>query len=105
MINHTMLVRFDQPVPDADLDQYLADIEKAARDTGALHSFAARRHLPVPGEEQIPGFIATIVVQLGLADLGALATLFAAPAVGEVFDRWRARHSYQVAWVNHEPLG
>ena len=104
MITHTMLVRFDEPVRDAGLDQYLTDIEKATRATGALRSFATRRHLPVAGEEQIPAFIATVVVQLGVADLTALAALFAAPGVGEVFDRWRDRHSYQVAWVNHEPL-
>ncbi|MDH6622635.1 acyl carrier protein phosphodiesterase [Streptomyces sp. LBL] len=51
MINHTLLVQFTEPVPDADLDQYLADIEKAANDTGSLLSFAAQRHIRVPGEE------------------------------------------------------
>lgn len=104
MINHTLLVHFNDGIPDAELDEYIADIEKATKDTGVLLSFAAQRHTPVPGEEEIPAFIATVVVQLGVADLDALGTLFTAAEVDEVFDTWRARHPYTVAWVNHEPL-
>ena len=104
MINHTMLVRFTGDIPDADLDQFLADIEDTTRATGALRSFAAQRHLRVPGEEKIPAFIATVVVRLGVTDLDAFATLLADPAVGEVFDTWRARRPFDVAWVNHPSL-
>ncbi|MCZ0971011.1 hypothetical protein O1L55_04940 [Streptomyces albulus] len=104
MINHTMFVQFTEPIPDTDLDQYLADVETAAKNTGSLLTFAARRHIRVPGEEQIPAFIATAVVQLGVADLEALGTLFASPEVDEVFDTWRARHPYKAAWANHETL-
>ena len=104
MINHTLLIQFTDPIPDTDLDQFLKDIEKATRETGALRSCAAQRHIPVPGEEQIPAFIATAVVQLGIADLDALGALFAASAVDEVFHTWRGRHPYKTAWVNHAPL-
>ncbi|WP_369211409.1 hypothetical protein [Streptomyces flavofungini] len=31
MIKHTLLVQFTETIPDADLDQYLADVEKATR--------------------------------------------------------------------------
>jgi hypothetical protein len=104
MINHTMFVQFTGEVPDAELDQFLADIEKATRVTGVLQSFAARRHIRIPGEESIPAFIGTVVVQLGVADLDAFATLLEDPAVGEAFDTWRARQPFNVAWVNHEGL-
>ena len=104
MIYHTMLVQFTDEIPGAELDQFLGDIEKTTDATGALQSFAAQRHIPVPGEEEIPALIATVVVQLGVADLAAFGTLFADPAVGAVFDTWRARHPFNVAWVNHEPL-
>jgi hypothetical protein len=104
MINHTLFVQFTEPIPDNDLDQYLADIEEASKGTGVLLSFAAQRHLPVPGEESIPAFIGTVVIQLGVADLDALGTLFTAPAVEEVFDAWRARYPYKAAWVNHKAL-
>ncbi|MFD8611763.1 hypothetical protein [Streptomyces sp. NPDC059631] len=104
MIHHTMLVSFDEPLPDATLDQYLADIERALLDSGLVRSVAARRHLPVPGEEAIPALIATVVVQIAVTDTETLAKVFAAPGLHEVIARWRARHAYKVAWANHEPL-
>ncbi|TVT62621.1 hypothetical protein FNH05_00740 [Amycolatopsis rhizosphaerae] len=104
MIHHTMIVSFDQPIPDTELDQYLADIEQAMLDTGLAQSVAVRRHLPIPGEEAIPALIATAIVQVALADTDALAKAFTAPGLHEVIDRWQSRHPYQVAWANHEPL-
>ena len=104
MISHTMLVRFADEIPDAELEQFLTDIEKTSKATGALQSFAAQRHIPVPGEESIPAFIASVVVKLGVADVDALAVVFEAPAVGEVFATWRARRPFDVAWVNHKAL-
>lgn len=104
MIHHTMLVAFDTPVPDADLDQFLQDIEKVMLDSGQVLTSSARRHIPVPGEEAIPALIATAVVQFGVADEDALAAAFAAPGAGEVIHRWQARYPYKVAWVNHTPL-
>ncbi|HEU5031985.1 MAG TPA: hypothetical protein VFV01_44200 [Spirillospora sp.] len=104
MIQHTMIVSFDRTLPDAELDQYLSDIERAMLDTGLVASFAARRHLPVPGEEAIPALIATAVVQVGVADTDALAKAFAAPGIHEVIEHWQSRHPYKVAWANHEPL-
>jgi hypothetical protein len=104
MINHTMIVSFDQPLPDTDLDQYLADIERAMLDTGFVQSVVTRRHFPISGEETIPALIATAIVQVALADLDALGKAFTAPAIHEVIDRWQSRHPYKVAWANHEPL-
>ncbi len=104
MIYHTLLVQFTNEIPGADLDQYLADVEKATNDTGVLESFAAQKHVRVQGEEAIPAFIATVIIQLGVADLDALATLFSAPAVDEVFDTWRTRQPYSAAWANHQAL-
>ncbi|MFJ5680840.1 hypothetical protein [Streptomyces sp. NPDC093097] len=104
MINHTLLVQFTEPIPDTALDQYLADVEKATKNTGSLLTFAAQRHIPVPGEEKIPAFIATVVLQLGVADQQTLETLFASPEVDEVFDTWRTRYPYKAAWANHETL-
>lgn len=104
MINHTMLVSFGRPVPDAELDQYLADIERALRATGVVQSFAAARHIQVPGEQAIPALIATVIVQIAVADREALGKAFAAPAIGEVIEHWQARHPYRVGWANHEPL-
>ena len=104
MINHTMIVSFDQPLPDSELDQYLADVERAALATGLLQSAVSRRHLPIPGEEAIPALIATAIVQFAVADTEALAKAFADPGLHEVIERWQSRHSYRVAWANHEAL-
>ncbi|MEU4893450.1 hypothetical protein AB0B12_07980 [Streptomyces sp. NPDC044780] len=104
MINHTMIVSFDQPLPTTELDQYLADIERVMLDTGFVQSAVARRHIPIPGEENIPALIATAIVQFAVADTDALAKAFAAPGAHEVIARWQARHPYKVAWANHEPL-
>ncbi|MGD0698414.1 MAG: hypothetical protein ABSA02_00870 [Trebonia sp.] len=104
MINHTMIVSFDHPLPDAELDQYLADIERAVLDTGYVQSVATRRHIPIPGEEAIPALIATAIVQLALADTDALAKAFTAPGLHEVIEHWQSRHPYKVGWANHEPL-
>lgn len=102
MINHTMLVSFTDTISDADLNQFFSDIEKAMRDTGIVETFSAQRHISVPGEEAIPAFIATAVLQFGVADRDDLATLFAAPGAGEVIHKWQAGHPYKVAWVNHQ---
>jgi hypothetical protein len=73
-------------------------------DSGFAESVVSRRHLPVPGEEEIPALIATAIIQFGLADMAALTKSFAAPGVHEVIEHWQARHPYRVAWANHEPL-
>ncbi|AEW99763.1 hypothetical protein [Streptantibioticus cattleyicolor] len=104
MITHTMIVSFDQPLPDAELDQYLADIERAMLDTGFTDSVTTRRHLPVPGEDAIPALIATAIVQVTVADIEALGKAFAAPGIHEVIDHWQSRHPYKVAWANHEVM-
>ncbi|WP_328607022.1 hypothetical protein OG943_45255 [Amycolatopsis sp. NBC_00345] len=104
MINHTMIVSFDQPLPDSELDQYLADVERATLDTGFAQSVVTRRHLPIPGEEAIPALIATAIVQFAVADTETLAKTFTDPGLHEVIKRWQSRHSYKVAWANHEPL-
>lgn len=105
MINHTMIVSFEQPLPDTELDRYLADIERVLAATGVVESFATARHIPVPGEEEIPALIATAIVQIGVADAEALAKAFAAPGIEEVVSDWQARHPYKVGWANHVPLG
>lgn len=102
MINHTMLVSFQDPVPDADLDQFLSDIEQAMRATGVVVAFSAQQHIAMPGEDAIPAFIATAVLQFIVADRDALATMFAAPGAGDVIHKWQAQYPYKVAWVNHE---
>lgn len=104
MINHTMMVSFVEPLPDAELDRYLADIERVLLETGVVQSFAAARHIAVPGEEEIPALIATAIVQIGVADRDALAKAFAAPGIEDVIGHWQARHPYRVGWANHEPL-
>jgi hypothetical protein len=104
MINHTMIVSFDQSPPTAELDQYLTDIERVMLDTGFVESVVTRRHIPIPGEESIPALIATAIVQVAVADTDALAKAFTAPGLHEVIDHWQSRHPYKVAWANHEPL-
>ncbi|WP_116198919.1 hypothetical protein [Amycolatopsis circi] len=104
MITHTMIVSFDQPVPDPELDQYLGDIKQAMLATGFAESVETRRHLPIPGEDAIPALIASAIVQVTVADLDTLAKSFTAPELHEVIERWQARHSYRVAWANHESL-
>ncbi|WP_194915478.1 hypothetical protein [Catenulispora rubra] len=104
MIYHTMIVSFTDPLPDTELDRYLADIERVLRETGVVESFAAARHIPVPGEEEIPALIATAVVQIAVADADALAKAFAAPGIEEVIGRWQAQHPYKVGWANHPAL-
>lgn len=104
MINHTMIVSFEQPLPSAELDQYLADIERVLLETGVVQSVATRRHIPVPGEEAIPALIATAIVQVALPYVDALGKAFAAPGIGEVIDHWQSRYPYKVGWANHEPL-
>ncbi|AGL20465.1 hypothetical protein [Actinoplanes sp. N902-109] len=102
MINHTMLVAFAGPIPDADLDQFLGEIEDVLRKTGVVEQVSAQRHIPVPGEEEIPAMIATAVLSVGVTDRDALGVLFTAPGAEEIIHRWQARYPYRVAWVNHE---
>ncbi|NGO68326.1 hypothetical protein [Streptomyces boncukensis] len=104
MIHHTMIVSFQNPLPGSALDQYLADIERIMLDSGLVQSVTTRRHLPVPGEEDIPALIATAIVQFTVADADALAKVFTVPGLHEAIERWQARHPYRVACANHQPL-
>ncbi len=102
MISHTMLVSFQDGIPEHDLDQFLSDIESTMSATGVVEAFTAQRHISTPGEDAIPAFIATAVLQFRVADRDALAALLSAPGAGDIIRTWQARRPYKVAWVNHE---
>lgn len=102
MIKHTMLVSFDDHISDADLDQFLKDIESGMRATGVVRTFSAHRHVPIVGEDAIPALVATAVLHFGVDDRDALAALFAAPGAADVVHKWKADHPYRVAWANYE---
>ncbi|MEU8702119.1 hypothetical protein AB0C61_31525 [Streptomyces sp. NPDC048680] len=104
MIHHTMIVSFDNTVPEAELDQFLKDIEQVMRDSGQVRTFSAEHHIRVPADDHSPVFAATAIVQIGVAGLDALNALFLAPGIEEHIRRWQARHPYKVVWANHEPL-
>ncbi|MFI7365985.1 hypothetical protein ACIBO4_27970 [Streptomyces sp. NPDC050149] len=104
MIHHTMIVSFAKSVPDAELDQFLKDIEQVMRDSGQIQAFAASRHIRVPAEDHSPAPKASAIVQISLADLDALNDSFATPGLEDVIKRWQSRHPYKVVWANHEPL-
>ncbi|MBD0734273.1 hypothetical protein [Streptomyces sp. CBMA29] len=104
MISHTMIVSFDPSIPDADLDQYLKDIESLMVGSGHVRTFSAQRHIRVPADDHSPVFTATAIVHIGVADLDALNAAFAIPGTEELISRWQARYPYQVVWANHEPL-
>ncbi|MEU6444766.1 hypothetical protein [Streptomyces sp. NPDC047046] len=104
MTHHTMIVSFNSPIPDDDLDTYLKELETLMTGSGLVESFAARHHLRVPGDEHSPVFVADAVVRIGFPDTEALAASFAIPGVADLIARWQSRHPYKVVWVNHEPL-
>ncbi|NEA42182.1 hypothetical protein [Streptomyces sp. SID11385] len=104
MLHHTMIVSFDSPIPDDDLNTYLKELETLMRGSGLVETFAARQHVRVPGDEHSPVFVADAVVRIGFPDAKALAASFAIPGVADLIARWQSRHPYKVVWVNHEPL-
>jgi hypothetical protein len=104
MINHTMIVSFTGAIPDADLNQFLKEMEKLMRDSGLIQTFAARHHIRVPADGHSPVFAASAIVQIGFADVDALNASFAVPGVEEFIGSWQSRYPYKVVWANHEPL-
>lgn len=102
MFIHTMLVSFTNPIADVDLDQFLSDIETVMKNTGVVRDFSAYHHVPVQGEEAIPAFIATAMLNFTVEAQDDLATFFAAPGATDVIHKWKATHPYQVGWVNYE---
>lgn len=104
MIHHTMIVSFTNPVPDAELDQFLKDIEQVVSDSGQIRTSSTERHIRMPADDHSPVFAATAIVQFGFADLDALNASFTTPGVEELIQRWQARYPYKVVWANHEPL-
>ncbi|WP_326658431.1 hypothetical protein [Streptomyces sp. NBC_00385] len=104
MIHHTMIVSFAESIQEAELDQFLKDIEQVMRDSEQIQTFAASRHIRVPAEDHSPVPTATAIVQIALGDLDALNASFAAPGLEEVIRHWQSRHPYKVIWANHEPL-
>jgi hypothetical protein len=104
MINHTMIVSFTETVPDVEIDQFLKEMEQLMRESGLIQTFAARRHIRVPADEHSPVFAASAIVQIGVADVGALNASFTVPGLEEFIQRWQSRYPYKVVWANHEPL-
>lgn len=97
-----MLTSFADPISETDLDQFLTDIETSMKDTGVVRNFTSYHHVPAPGEDAIPAFIATAVLNFTVETREDLAALFAAPGAVEVIHKWQAIHPYKVAWVNYE---
>jgi hypothetical protein len=104
MLNHTMIVSFTDPIPDAELDRFLKDMEQLVLDSGHIQTVAARPAIHVPADDHSPVFAATAILQFGLADLDALNASFATPGLEDFIQRWQARYPYQVVWANHEPF-
>ncbi|WP_031465023.1 hypothetical protein [Sciscionella sediminilitoris] len=102
MINHTMIVSFSEPIPDAELNQFLSGMKKLMLDSGHVRSAAAHRHIPFPGDEHGPVFRASAIVRFEFTDLDALNASFAIPDVGAFIKHWQSRYPYQVVWANHE---
>jgi hypothetical protein len=104
MLNHTMIVSFDPPIPDSELDQYLTDIEHLMIESGYVETVMAQRHIRVAADDYSPVFVASAIVQLTVADLDALNSVFTVPGAEELIARWQSRFPYKVVWANHEPL-
>jgi len=45
-----MIVSFANVIPDAELDQFLKEMEQLMHDSGLIQTFAARRAIRVPGD-------------------------------------------------------
>jgi hypothetical protein len=104
MIQQTLFLSFDEPLTGDDVVKALSGIEAAITQTGLTQTLAVRAHRPVPGEENIPAFIGSAILQISLTDLDTFGELFAAEEVTQSFDDLREQHPYRAAWVNHEPL-
>lgn len=104
MIHHTTIVAFDNPIPASDLDQYIKEFEELVMGSGLVESFAAQRHIRVPGDDHAPLAVADAILLMRLPDLDALNAAFTLPGASDLFERWQSRHPYKAIWVNHEPL-
>ena len=105
MFYQTMIVSFTEtPPPDAELDQFLKEMEQVMRDSGLAQTFAGRRAIRVPGDDHSPVFAASAIVLIGYADMDALNGSFTAPGLAEFIQRWQSRYPYRLVWANHEPL-
>jgi hypothetical protein len=104
MISHTMIVSFDSPILDPELDQFLSEMKKLMLDSGHVETFESRRHIRIAGDDHAPLFVATAIVRLEVAEIADLDALFAVPGTEELIGRWQARFPYKVVWANHEPL-
>ena len=104
MINHTMIVSFTDTPPDAEIDQFLKEMEQLMRDSGLVQTFTGRRAIRVPGDDHSPVFAASAIVQIGYSGLDDLNASFTTPGLAEFIQRWQSRHPYKPVWANHEPL-
>jgi hypothetical protein len=104
MITHTLLVSFpDETISDV-VDQFLHELTESMAATGLVRRAAAATHIPTPGEDALPAFIGSAVLQFDVDDRSALGGVFADKAVEDLIQKWQARHPYRMAWVNHESL-
>lgn len=99
-----MIVSFTSAIPDAEIDQFLKEMEQLMRGSGLVQTFAGRRAVRVPGDDHSPVFAASAIVQIGYADLDALNAAFSAPGLAEFIQRWQSQYPYRPVWANHEPL-
>jgi hypothetical protein len=104
MIHHTMIVSFNDEIPETELNQYLAEMREVTSASGLTESFAAQRHIRVPADDHAPVLVATAIVQFATADIDKLNAAFTAPGLEEFIGRWQERYPYKVVWANHQPL-
>lgn len=105
MVTHTMIVSFDDPIPDVELDQFLTDMKQLVLGSELAQSFSSQHHIRVPADDHAPVFAASAIVQVNLADLDALNASFGIEGLEEFSEGWQSRHPYRLVWVNHQPLG
>jgi hypothetical protein len=104
MITHTLLVAFPDQTPSDILDQFLHELTDSMTATGLVRRAAAAKHIPTPGEEALPAFIGSALLQFDVDDRSALGGVFANKAVEDMIQQWQTRYPYRMAWVNHESL-
>jgi aromatase len=104
MIIHTLVYRFAESVPDAERDQFFAELRELALGTGLVTHFGHGNHHWLPVDDKAEGMTANAVAQFACKDIETLRTFSELPHVHDFIAGWRSRIEYEAAYANHDEL-
>ncbi|MBC2876907.1 MULTISPECIES: hypothetical protein [Streptomyces] len=104
MIIHTLVFSFSDSMPEAERNQFFAEMDDVILKSGLAEKIDHKPHLRLPDDDYAPVFVSSAIAEISVQDLPTLQKLTVWPQLNEFREKWQAKYPYKVIWTNHERL-